>query len=176
MWTNIVQFIMAWLDPVGVVLGLIIAVPVIWTWYEIAIGQKRRQRRWFKEVRQQPGQRPGILVIDLLEGKNVKAAIEKYRQQSPIMKAIPDDRVIYIRRQKRIKPGDMQKLAADIRKAAAQFMSSGTDTLHYFHAGPAVVAALVGAEFSNSSRVMLYQYHGGTASYENLGPLRVDIA
>lgn len=169
------QFIMSWLDPVGVVLGLLIAIPIIWTWYEVAIGQHRRQRRWFNEVRAQPGLRPGILVVDLLEGKKVRTAVENCRQQSAGMKAIPDNRVFYIQRSKRIKPEDMPSLAAEIRKTAAQVMSSGVDTLHYFHAGPTVAAALVGAEFSNSSRVMLYQYNGASG-YENFGPLRVETA
>jgi hypothetical protein len=32
------EFVMTWFDPVGVVVGLIIAVPVLWTWYEVVLG------------------------------------------------------------------------------------------------------------------------------------------
>lgn len=58
----------------------------------------------------------------------------------------------------------------DLYHVAAQFLKAGADRIHYFHAGPAVVAALVGAEFANGACVFFYQYGGG--SYTNFGPIR----
>lgn len=170
MWEIFSNFVMAWLDPIGVVLGLLISIPIIWTWYEITFGRRRRERRWYREVKNKPGERPGILVVDLLPGKNVRTDVENCRQQSANLKAIPRDRIVTISRDKRITPEDIPKLTKDIRQASAQLMSSGVDTLHYYHAGPAMTAAIVGAEFANGCRVLLYQHK--QSGYENFGPLR----
>ena len=56
------------------------------------------------------------------------------------------------------------------RRLRQQPNAAGTDCVHYFHAGPAIAAALVGAEFANGARVLLYQHEGG--NYCNFGPLR----
>mgnify|MGYP001589174101 CR=1 FL=1 len=58
----------------------------------------------------------------------------------------------------------------DLRAAAALLLGAGADCIHCFYAGPAVAAALVGAEFANGARVLLYHHEGGT--YINFGPLR----
>ena len=121
-------FIADWLDPLGIVLGLIALVPIFWTWWDVVFGRRRRQRRWFAEISRRPGERPAILIVDLPE------------------------------------------LHRELRKEAAQLLNAGTDCIHYFHAGPAIAAALVGAEFANGARVLFYQHEGG--SYRNFGPLR----
>lgn len=170
MWETIKEFIMAWLDPIGIILGLLISIPIIWTWYEVIFGKRHQYKKWHREIRKQPGKRPGILIIDLLPGKNVSADIENFRQQSKQLQPIPKDRIISIRRDKKITPDDMVQLSIELQEKAAQLMGCGIDTLHYFHAGPAVVAALAGAEFANSCRVMLYQHQPG--KYINFGPLQ----
>lgn len=68
-------------------------------------------------------------------------------------------------------PDDLPELRRELRDAAARIYANGTDTLHYFHAGPTFVAALIGAEFANGCRVMLYGHDQGT--YVNFGPLRM---
>jgi hypothetical protein len=163
-------FIADWLDPIGVVLGLAALVPVLWTWWEVVIGRRRRERRWFADIRRQPGERPAILIVDLLSGKDVRAAVEHFRRQQPALAAIPEDRVITLRRDCNLTPDDMAKLHGDLRAVAAQLLKSGADCIHYFHAGPAIAAALVGAEFANGARVLLYQHDRG--GYVNFGPLR----
>ena len=64
----------------------------------------------------------------------------------------------------------MPDLHRELRQVAAQLLIAGADCIHCFHAGPAVVAALVGAEFANGARLLLYHHEGG--QYRNFGPLR----
>jgi len=64
----------------------------------------------------------------------------------------------------------MSSLANDLRKVSADIMSHGTDVLHIFYGGPGGAAMVVGAEFSNSCRVIVYQYEHGV--YENWGVLK----
>ena len=166
------NFIMTWLDPLSIVVGLVVSVPIFWTWYEVIWGRRRKQSRWFNEVRKSPGRRPGILIVDLLDRRDIKTAIENYRQQQSFMKTIPDDRIFCVSRSKRLQPADIPTLIEDINKVSAQVISGGIDTLHYFHAGPAIAAAISGARFANSCRVILYQYSAG--EYQSFGPLQLE--
>lgn len=34
-------FIAVWLDPIGVVLGLLALVPIVWTWWDVVFGRRR---------------------------------------------------------------------------------------------------------------------------------------
>ena len=167
---TVLHIIHTWLDPVSIVFGIILAVPVFATWYTVTLGEKRRRRRWFREAMRQPGNRPGLLVIDLLPGKDVGVMVEQYRQQHEALKAMPRERMATIQRDTPLEAKDMPELVGDIRAAASRLMRQGVDTVHYFHAGPAVVAALAGAEFANGCRVLLYQY--GAGGYRCFGPLQ----
>lgn len=164
------DFIMDWLDPIGVVVGLIIAIPVFWTWWDVVFGRRRRERRWFGEIRRNPGNRPGILIIDLLTGRDVRPAVESFRQKEAALRVIPEDHIVTVRRDQKLTPKMMPGLQHELRRAAATLLKRGVDTIHYFHAGPAAIAAMVGAEFANSMRVLVYQRDG--SGYQNFGPLR----
>lgn len=165
-------FISNWLDPLGIVLGLIALVPIFWTWWDVVFGRRRRERRWFAEISRRPGERPAILIVDLLKEKGVRPAVENFRRTVPELAEIPDERIAIIARQQALAPADLPELHRELRAAAAQLLRAGADCIHYFHAGPAIAAALVGAEFANGARVLLYQHEGGT--YRNFGPLRVN--
>lgn len=170
MWQTFSAPIMTYLDPVGVVVGILIAIPVFWTWYEVTLGQRRERRRLYRELRTDPGQRPGILILDLLPGKDVLPAVEHFRQTDEVLRAIPPERLFVLARHRALNPQDMAVLQDDLRRLAARAVAQGVDVLHYFHAGPAVAAALVGAELGNGCRVILYQHHHG--NYVNFGPLK----
>jgi hypothetical protein len=133
-------------------------------------GRRRRERRWFADIRRQPGERPAILIVDLLPGKDVRASVENFRRQQPVLMDVPDERIVIVRRDAHLTPQDMPDLHRELRGAAARLLKTGTDRVHYFHAGPAAVAALVGAEFANGACVLVYQY--GNGSYVNFGPIR----
>lgn len=163
-------FITEVLDPLGIVLGLLALVPLFWTWWEVVIGRRRRERRWFAEIRRQPGERPALLIVDLLPGKEIRASVENFRLGQPALVDIAEDRIGIVRRDAALRPEDMPRLQEDLRIAAAQLLKAGADCIHCFYAGPAVAAALVGAEFANGARVLLYHHEG--SGYTNFGPLR----
>lgn len=166
----VVAFIHKVLDPIGIVVGLLIAIPVFLTWYEVTLGRKRRRRRWFQEAQEDKGQRPAILIVDLLPGKEIEASVERYRRNDAGLAGVPGDRVFRVSRTNAIMPDDMPDLAADIRNRAADILRSGADSVHVFYAGPVVPAMLIGAELANTRRIILYQH--SPAGYENWGPLK----
>jgi hypothetical protein len=159
-----------YIDPFGIVIGILVAIPIFWTWWEVTLGRKRLRSRWITQVRESPGTRPAILVVDLLTGKNIMASVERYRSSVEGLKVVPPDRIFTVAREKRLTPADMPSLVADIRSIAGKIISSGSDTVHLFYGGPVIPVALLGAEFANTCQVMLYQHT--PAGYENWGPLR----
>jgi hypothetical protein len=165
------EFIATYLDPIGIVLGLLITIPVVLTWWEVSFGRRRRERRWFREFSKRPGAYPAILIVDLRSGIDVKSSVERFRKGRDELRDIQPERVFTIVRDKHLGPADMPGLHRELRDKARQIAAAGTDTLHYFHAGPASLAAIVGAEFSNTCRVVLWQY--GAGDYINFGPLRL---
>ena len=171
MWQSFSDLVMTYLDPIGVVIGILIAIPVLLTWYEVTLGQRRQRRRLPRELQGNPGERPGLLILDLLPGKDVCPAVERFRQGDDLLRAIPPERQFSLARARVLTPEDMPDLHQDLRKLAARVVGEGVDVLHYFHAGPAVAAALVGAELANGCRVILYQHDQGT--YLRFGPLKM---
>lgn len=173
MLNGITDFIATYLDPISVVVGLLLSIPVLLTFWEIWFGRRRRERKWLRQIRSESGCRPAILIVDLLPGKDIRAAFEHFRQGDEGLRAIPDDRIIPVRRDERLDPDAMADLAHEIRDASAELIAAGADTIHFFYAGPAVVAAIVGAELANTARVLVYQHQ--PSGYRNFGPLRIEV-
>ena len=164
------EFIFTWLDPIGIVVGLLLAIPVLWTWYEVTLGQKKRLRRQQARAIKQPGQQPAVLIIDLNTNGQVETAVKKHLSKNAALKDIPADRIYRLCRDTAISPKDMADLRQHIRKLASTMMTAGVDTVHFFYSGPVVVPPMVGAIFSNSHALMLYQYDRDSGDYINFGP------
>ncbi|MGV6817469.1 MAG: SAVED domain-containing protein [Thiotrichales bacterium] len=164
------EFVTEVLDPIGIVISLLIAIPIFWTWWEIAFGARRRHRRWFKQAQENEGQRAGILIADLKSGKDIRATVEHFRQTHNKLKRIPTDLVFTLRHNQQLKPETMPEISRKLHDTASEITQAGIDQIHLFYAGPAIVGCLIGAEFANSQQVILYHHEGG--QYINYGPLK----
>ena len=168
---TLLQFIRDVLDPIGVVVGLIVAVPIFWTWWQVVFGEPRRLRRWHREAREQVGLRPAILIVDLLPGKNISTQAQHFIAQHEALKQIPQDRHFSIVRNESLTPETMPDFLTELREISARISHAGCDTIHCFYAGPVAAAACLGAEFANGARMHVYQHQNGT--YLDFGPLRL---
>jgi hypothetical protein len=158
-----------WLDRAGLILGLLLAVPVFWTWWQVVFGENRRRRKWLAEIVRTPGARPGVLVVDLLPGRDIGASVKKHLAADAALANIGPERFLAVTREAALRPEQVQDLARDVRAAARRLQDTGVDVLHLFHAGPDVSALMLGAELSNGPRVLLYHYEQG--EYRCFGPL-----
>ena len=159
-----------YLDPIGILLGIFLAIPVFWTAYQVTWGERAERRRRFREISESPGRHPTMLIVDLLPQRDTRHQVENFRRQHEELKNIPEDRIITIHRSKHLTPEDMPDLQVEIRNAAADLMQHGTDRIHVFIAAPIAAAAMVGAEFANMPAVV-YQYQNG--EYVNFSILRL---
>lgn len=166
----IVDFINTVLDPFAIVIGLLLAIPVFWTWYQVVWGNRRRYRHYLRSIRQSPGERPAILIVDLLPGKKIRAAVENYCQQDDALRDIPQSRVFQLQRNG-LGIGQLDDFKADVRRLTGEMFAQGIDRIHYFHAGPGMAAAMVGAELGNGCTVLLYHHEGDR--YEHYGLLKL---
>jgi hypothetical protein len=166
------ETIFAILEPISIVVGIALAIPVVWTWFDVVFGERRRRRERRLDVIAAPADRPALLVMDLLTGVEVTHQVEAFRQQDPVLSGIPAERIVVISRDRRVEAHHMPELVAEIRAARKRLLETGVDRIHLFFAGPGVVAAVVGAQFANGTTVILHQHDHG--KYVNMGPLKVD--
>lgn len=157
-------------------IGVFTAIPIIWTWYDIVWGRKKRHRDYLKNAANLAGNRPGILVVDLLPSRNIWQAINKFCQANEQLKNIPKDLIFKIDYFHLMSAKTMPDLARDLRKISSDALNHGVDVLHVFYAGPTIAATLIGAEFSNTCRVVLYHHNtnGNADAYENWGILKYE--
>ncbi|NBC33491.1 MAG: hypothetical protein GVY13_12515 [Alphaproteobacteria bacterium] len=167
---DFVWFTTVVLDPIGIWIGVILAVPIIWTWYTLTFGRRARHRRWFDAMRKAKGNRPAILIVDLFDKGDATVAVERFRQNDDVLRNIPEENIFVVQRSKHLTASDIPDIVAELRAIAEEIFKNGTETLHYFHAGPGVTAAFVGVQFANACRVIIYQHSQG--EYLNWGPLK----
>ena len=161
------------LDPIGVWIGLILAVPVFWTWIDLSLLRGRRHRHWLEQVRREPGRRPAILIVDLKAGADIRTQVENFRMGDPQLREIPEAHVGRVFRDKPLAIEDLADLLGEVRNHAADFMRQGVDTIHLFYAGPLAPMAMIGAQFANGFKVLVYQHRPGSGGvYDNWGPLQ----
>ncbi|MBW2740095.1 MAG: hypothetical protein JRE64_14905 [Deltaproteobacteria bacterium] len=170
MLSVITNFILEVLNPIGIVFSIILSIPVLWTWYEVALGRKRRQKRLIEGISNSPGTRPAILVVDLKENTNIWAQVEQSRQRNDLLKQVPDDRIVRIKYNIWLKPDDMVGFVEKLREKLGKVAELGADVLYLIYAGPVTPAAIIGAELANSCRVILFQHQQG--QYINWGTLK----
>ena len=154
----LLDFINNTLGPISIVVGLVVTIPIFWTWWQVVFGERRRLRRWHREAREDMGLRPAILIIDLLPGKNIAAQAQHFIAQHEALKSVPQDRHFYLGRDKPLTPEVMPDFLTQLREIAARISHAGCDAVHCIYAGPVSAAACVGAEFANSAHFHFYQH------------------
>ncbi len=158
------------LDPINSLIGLITTAVAGFTAF-IVWKDQRRRKVWLQEIAQRPGERPSILILDLLVGQDARAQIENFRQRQKGLKDIPEERIQTVARGNKLTPADMPQLQQDIRTALAKLMQAGTDRIHLFLAAPQPATAVAGALLANTSAV-IYHFDREAGTYVNYGLLR----
>jgi hypothetical protein len=161
------DWITKYFDGIAIILGIISAVPIFWTWYSLTLGQKRKERQWTKNAIQNiHGKIQCVLIIDLLPNKDIKTPVLRYLKQNEQLKDIPDELVLHINHESSTTPENLTLFAKELQSIHKSLQQLGADSIHLFFAGPGIAATLIGTEFGNSISVYLY-HHDKT--YENFG-------
>ncbi len=168
-WNSFSDFTVYWIDPIGIWLGVVATVPIVWSWV-LLLRAWRQRKAVFAQIRREPGERPGVLIVDLLPQQDIRANVEKFRRQQAHLAAIPPERIVTLRRDRPITADEMVDFHRELRKAIGRLSGLGVDRVHLFLGVPVPVAAVVGAHLANTFQVVLYHWQGGI--YENWGPLK----
>ncbi|MDP2752378.1 MAG: SAVED domain-containing protein [Rhodocyclaceae bacterium] len=163
------------LDRASIAVGIILAIPVFWTWWQVVFGERQQRKKRLADISRSPGHRPSILIVDLLPGKNIKGGVVEHIHKDAELKKIPKELIQEIVHTQALRTTETLDLVNEMRTAIRKLMESGVDVIHLFYGGPGIAALLLGAELSNGARVLMYHYEQG--SYLNFGvlePLRYE--
>jgi len=150
------------LDRVGIVLGIVLALPVFWSWI-ILLGYRRRQNRLLQEIRKQPGDRPIALIVNIGEG-DIANQVRRYLESQDSQMDIK------LLSEKTLSQDTIAEFTEKIRAIRAEFMEKSIDKIHLFYRGPVAGALLVGDTLSNGFPVLVYHLDK-QKGYECWGPL-----
>ncbi|MCH9741869.1 MAG: SAVED domain-containing protein [Proteobacteria bacterium] len=161
------NWITKYFDGIGIVLGIISAVPIFWTWYSLTWGQKRKEKRWTQNaINHIHGKIHCVLIVDLLPNKDIKTPVLRYLKQNEHLKNVQDEFILHISHETSTTPENLTEFAKELQSIHKSLQQLGADSIHLFFAGPGIAATLIGTEFGNSIPVYLY-HHDKT--YENFG-------
>lgn len=160
----------SFIDKASQITGLLGFLPVVGTLW-LVWGGERRRRRELRMICEAPGARPAVLIVDVGEG-SIRPAVENRLRQQPGFGGFPPDRIHHLDYPKKdLDAGGVDALMEQFRKIEREIMAAGCDKIHLFLRAPLVVGAMVGAELSNRTAVILYQ-KSPNSDYEKWGPLQ----
>ena len=136
MWESVNNIVADYLDPIGIVVGLIVTVPVFWSWL-ILLGNRRRQKQLIKNIQKTTGDRPAALVVNVGPGdvsNQVRAFLIDNQQEMDV------DALNFSNLNMDTVPDFVQTL----RSKRAALMVKGVGKVHLFYFGPVAGALLVG--------------------------------
>jgi len=150
------------LDKTSIIFGIIVSIPVIWSWI-ILLGYGKRQKNFIKSLENIKGDKPVAISIDLMPGESenqVLAYFKKNNMEMNILKITRD----------RLDKDSIDDFVNELYKIKAEAMAKGTDKIHLFYRGPIIGALITGEVFSNTA-VNIYHYNKATGTYESWGPI-----
>lgn len=167
---DLLEFTKDILDPISIWVGIIISVPVFWTWWQVTFGKERQIRKWSLQARKSLGNNPAVLIIDLLPDTEMRPQVEQYLNRQGLK--FPEDRYVIYDRKNTIAPQDMPELYKEIHHAVARINFMAADVVHVFYGGPGCGAALLGGELSNLPCNIHYYQSSHGVGYQDFGPIR----
>lgn len=167
---GLLSFTQQVLDPIGVWVGLVISIPVFWTWWSLTWGKDRQIKIWLKKAKQGAGSNPAVLIVDLLANTEMKPQVIQYLKKCGI--TISDDRMEVIDRKADIAPDDMPQIAKEVYQAVGKMNYMAADVVHVFFGGPGCVGLLLGAELANLPCQVHFHQASRGQGYQDFGPIR----
>lgn len=155
-------------DKIGIILGYIAFLPLGYSAW-ILLTMERRRKNNLKRIRKEPGNRPVVLIVDLVKTLDIQADVENFIRATDELKDIKSEDIHRVQRTKDLSPDDVDSILEDIRKERYEIVCKGTDKIHLFFGGPSSIALMIGAEFSNGCSVICYQRNNDTKRYEVWG-------
>jgi len=138
--------------------------------------QRRKEQRIIKSLRENIGDKPAVFIVDLVEGRDIRHDVVNFMSTHNKLKDVDDKRIVVLSGKdlscgNNITPDNINEFLDAFQKKRKELNDLGYDVIHYFHGGPSMLAAMIGARWGNGGRVNLYQHTPG-GTYQEWGPLR----
>ncbi|MCX7793200.1 MAG: SAVED domain-containing protein [Thermodesulfovibrionales bacterium] len=150
------------LDRINIIIGIIVSLPVISSWWMIYT-QKKRQKILIQSLEAAKGNRPVAILIDFGPGESenqVRLFLQENGINSELIKYSSPE----------LKKEDLDNFVRELHRLKARAMEKGADRIHLFYRGPVVGALITGEVFSNAS-VTIYHFDKASGTYESWGPM-----
>ena len=171
------------IDKISTILGLLSFSSIIWF-----VQDKLAAKRRAKAIQNGKNASPAILAVSIGMGSPIEVDVINYinsdvrlRKELGISQTpeLPENTYFSITIPQRIdftKPSSRDASLLDfdqkLTAISAQMKEIGINRVHLFYGGPAVLAAKIGAKFSNRCTVLAYHYtHDLPQKYHYVGPV-----
>lgn len=164
----------AWqtIDRFGIIWGFVVSIPLILSFF-ILVQNWYSKKRYIKQIRKKPGNRPTVLIIDVRkpDAASIRAQVESYLRSNLIESNFSEETIFLSEFKGEMKDSDMPALMTDVRKNVGKCAEYGTDRIHLFMRCPVTVAASVGEFLSNFGCPIILHHNQLNKGYENWGLL-----
>ncbi len=143
------------LDRIGIILGFITAIPLVWS-FIILITAERRRKGKVDALYNNPKDIESVLIVDI-SNENIEASVVNWIKKYHKLKKIKQKNIHYVGMTDRLTQENTDKLLQRVREERKRITNNGTCKIHLFYRGPVTFAAILGAELANKIPVMLYQ-------------------
>ena len=143
------------LDKIGIILGFITAIPLVWS-FIILITAERRRKGKVESLYNNPKDIESVLIVDIGDD-NIEAQVVNWIRTYPKLKKIKQKNIHYVGMTDRLTQENTYTLLQRVREELKKITNNATCTIHLFYKGPGTFAAILGAELYNKTTVILYQ-------------------
>lgn len=161
------------IDQIGIVVGLITAVPVFYSAWALWDDRKDNKRK-LEAVRKKPGKKPTVLIIDVVKRdlQPIQAQVENWLLQQDDLKNIQPNSIYVAVFDGELGPDQVDGFIKTIRIEIGKLLATGTDKIHVFIRGPILIGTITGEILANTGApVFLYHNTRNVSGYENWGQL-----
>jgi hypothetical protein len=154
-------------------IGVLSILPILYSaWKLWAI--TRTEKVVLEKIRKQPGEKPGILIIDSVpkKGGSIRPQVENYLWGQNEFQSKKDATIIeYIGLKHPISHEDIKSISSQIKESIGKLQSEGVTKYHIFMRVPVSIGALVGGLLYNYQPAIVYQ-NSREEGYENWGSIK----
>jgi len=155
------------------IIGIFSIFPIIYSAIILWI-ISRNKKRTLEQIRKEPGDKPGILIVDCVRegGGSIQLQVETYLWQQEAFKSKQDISIIkYVELKSDITHKDIDKIISQIKQATGDMQSEGVTKYHIFMRVPVSISAMVGGLLYNYRPSIVYQ-QAQKGGYESWGAIQ----
>ncbi|PCH54249.1 MAG: hypothetical protein COC22_00620 [Flavobacteriaceae bacterium] len=166
---NHMQGVWLYLDRLGLVLGIIAFVPILYgVWKYLQYVRSEEKER--KLIHTQLGTQPAVLIVSI-GGSCIRNAVENFLRKNGGFEDFDFESRVFVvhRNSNQISASDVDSIMKEFEEKVGDIRLKAADKIHLFVKGPIAIGTMVGEVLANGVSTLVYHHQDG---YQNWGALR----